>query len=36
LITFKGAVHYCESNLEHQVRTAQRPAHLLLGIHPAK
>jgi hypothetical protein len=35
VITFKGAVHHRASNLEHQVRTARRPTHLLLGIHPA-
>src|ERR1700712_370570 len=34
MITVKGAVHHRASNLEHQVRTARRPAHLLLGIHP--
>jgi hypothetical protein len=32
---FMGAVHHRASNLEHQVRPAWRPAHLLLGIHPA-
>jgi cytochrome d ubiquinol oxidase subunit II len=35
VITFKGAVHHRASNLEHQVRTARRPTHLLLSIHPA-
>jgi putative transposase len=35
VIRLKGAVHRRASNLEHQVRTARRPTHLLLGIHPA-
>ena len=35
VIMFKGAVHHRASNLEHQVRAARRPTHLLLGIHPA-
>jgi hypothetical protein len=35
VITFKGVVHHRASNLEHQVRPAWRPTHLLLGIHPA-
>jgi hypothetical protein len=35
VIAFKGAVYCRSSNFEHQVRTARRPTHLLLGIHPA-
>jgi hypothetical protein len=35
VIMFKGAVHHRTSNLEHRVRPAWRPTHLLLGIHPA-
>jgi hypothetical protein len=35
VIVFKGTVHHRTSNLEHQMRTAWRPTHLLLGVHPA-
>jgi hypothetical protein len=35
VIVLEGTVHYRASNLEHQMRAAWRPAHLLLGVHPA-
>jgi hypothetical protein len=30
---FEGAIRHRASNIEHQMRTAWRPAHLLLGVH---
>jgi hypothetical protein len=35
VIVLEGTVHYRASNLEHQMRAAWRPTHLLLGVHPA-
>jgi len=35
VIVFEGIVHHRTSNLEHQMRTAWRLTHLLLGVHPA-
>jgi hypothetical protein len=34
VIVLEGTVHYRASNLEHQMRAAWRPTHLLLGVHP--
>jgi hypothetical protein len=35
VIVLGGTVHHRASNLEHQMRAAWRPPHLLLGVHPA-
>src|ERR1700733_5546753 len=35
VIEREGTVHNSASNLEHQMRGAWRPTHLLLGVHPA-
>jgi hypothetical protein len=35
VIVLEGTVHHHPRNLEHQVRPAWCPTHLLLGLHPA-
>jgi hypothetical protein len=35
MVLVEGAVHDRGSYLEHQMRPAGRPSHLLIGVHPA-
>ena len=35
MIVVEGLVHHRSADLEHQMRASWRPAHLLIGAHPA-